>query len=87
MSCQPVRAGGSLYSEIRGHRRHKSGILSGCDEMCGGIGDVTELLARISAGDRSAEEALLPQVYVELHRLARAQLRSERPWGADQPSE
>lgn len=47
--------------------------------MSGGKGDVTELLARISAGDRSAEEALLPQVYVELHRLARAQLRSERP--------
>lgn len=42
-------------------------------------GDVTELLARISKGDRSAEEALLPRVYVELHRLARAQLRGERP--------
>jgi len=42
-------------------------------------GEVTKLLCRLSAGDHSAEEALLPRVYIELHRLAAAQLRSERP--------
>ncbi len=41
-------------------------------------GELTKLLCRLSAGDRSAEEALLPQVYLELHRLAAAHLRSER---------
>jgi len=44
-----------------------------------GKGEVTELLCRLSAGDRSAEDALLPRIYVELHRLAISQLRSERP--------
>lgn len=42
-------------------------------------GEVTQLLARLSAGDRSAEQALLPCVYAELHRIAKAHLRSERP--------
>jgi RNA polymerase sigma-70 factor, ECF subfamily len=42
-------------------------------------GEVTVLLERLADGDRSAEEALIPQVYVELHRLAMARLKSERP--------
>jgi RNA polymerase sigma factor (TIGR02999 family) len=42
-------------------------------------GEVTLLLDRLADGDRSAEEALMPRVYVELHRLAMARLRSERP--------
>ena len=42
-------------------------------------GEITRLLTRISSGDKSAEEDLLPRVYLELHRLALAQLRSERP--------
>jgi RNA polymerase sigma factor (TIGR02999 family) len=42
-------------------------------------GSITELLARLGEGDRSAEEELLPQVYVELHRLATARMRAERP--------
>ena len=42
-------------------------------------GEVTVLLERMAEGDRSAEEALLPRVYVELHRLAAARLSSERP--------
>jgi RNA polymerase sigma-70 factor, ECF subfamily len=42
-------------------------------------GDVTLLLTRISEGDRTAEEALIPRVYVELHRMAMARLRTERP--------
>jgi RNA polymerase sigma factor (TIGR02999 family) len=44
-----------------------------------GKGEVTLLLERLADGDRSAEEALLPRVYVELHRLAMAKMRSERP--------
>ena len=42
-------------------------------------GEVTHLLKRLAAGDLSAEEELVPRVYVELHRLAAAQLRGERP--------
>ena len=42
-------------------------------------GEVTLLLERLAAGDQSAEDALLPRVYVELHRLALARLRKERP--------
>ena len=41
-------------------------------------GEVTVLLERLSEGDRSAEEALMPRVYVELHRLATSRMRSER---------
>jgi len=41
--------------------------------------DVTQLLRRLSAGDRSAKNELLPHVYAELKRLAAAQLRNERP--------
>jgi RNA polymerase sigma factor (TIGR02999 family) len=42
-------------------------------------GEITLLLDRLAEGDRSAEEALMPRVYVELHRLAMARLKSERP--------
>jgi RNA polymerase sigma factor (TIGR02999 family) len=42
-------------------------------------GEVTLLLHRLSEGDRSAEEALVPRVYVELHRLALRRLGAERP--------
>ena len=42
-------------------------------------GEVTVLLHRLSEGDRSAEEALIPRVYVELHRLALRRLGCERP--------
>ena len=37
--------------------------------------DVTRLLTAYSAGEEGALEALMPQVYSELHRLARAQRR------------
>lgn len=40
---------------------------------------VTELLERWSEGDQKALEELLPLVYDELHRLAGAYLRRERP--------
>jgi len=42
-------------------------------------GDVTLLLARLAKGDRSAEEALIPRVYGELHRMSMARLKTERP--------
>lgn len=46
--------------------------------MAASKGDITVLLHRLAEGDRSAEEDLLPRVYVELHRLATARMRSER---------
>lgn len=42
-------------------------------------GEITLLLDRLSKGDRSAEDALMPRVYLELHRLATARLKAERP--------
>lgn len=41
--------------------------------------DVTQLLVSWSQGDQSALERLMPLVYSELHRLASAYLRRERP--------
>jgi len=49
-------------------------------------GDVTILLERVADGDWSAEEELMPRVYVELHRLAMARFRSERPGHTLQPT-
>jgi RNA polymerase sigma-70 factor, ECF subfamily len=49
-------------------------------------GEITLLLDRLSAGDRSAEEALMPSVYLELHRLASARMRGERPGHTIQPT-
>jgi len=40
--------------------------------------DVTALLRAWSAGDRDALDEMMPAVYAELHRLARAHLRRER---------
>ncbi|HVK74126.1 MAG TPA: ECF-type sigma factor [Kofleriaceae bacterium] len=47
--------------------------------MADGPATVTLLLRAWRAGDRSALDALLPQVYAELHRLAVGVLRGERP--------
>lgn len=41
--------------------------------------ETSQLLARWSAGDQQALGLLVPQVYGQLRRLARAQLRRERP--------
>jgi len=49
-------------------------------------GEITILLDRLAAGDRSAEEALIPRVYVELHRLAKSRLKSERSEHTLQPT-
>jgi RNA polymerase sigma-70 factor, ECF subfamily len=42
-------------------------------------GDVTQLLKAMHAGDPAAADRLLPLVYAELHRLAQAYMRRERP--------
>ena len=49
-------------------------------------GQVTLLLDRFAQGDRSAEEALIALVYVELHRLALLRLKAERPGHTLQPT-
>jgi RNA polymerase sigma factor (TIGR02999 family) len=42
-------------------------------------GEVTQLLKAMHGGDSAAAEHLLPLVYNELHRLAQAYMRRERP--------
>jgi len=42
-------------------------------------GEITALLQRWSAGDRTAFDELLPLVYGDLHRIARDRMRHERP--------
>ena len=42
-------------------------------------GEVTRLLKALSAGDATASDRLLPLVYNELHRIASAYMRRERP--------
>ncbi|HEX3968842.1 MAG TPA: sigma-70 family RNA polymerase sigma factor [Edaphobacter sp.] len=44
-----------------------------------GCGEVTQLLEAMHEGDLGAAEKLLPLVYTELHRLAKAYMRRERP--------
>jgi len=49
-------------------------------------GDVTQLLARWSGGDRAALDSLVPVVYGELRRMAARYLRRERPEHTLQPT-
>jgi RNA polymerase sigma factor (TIGR02999 family) len=42
-------------------------------------GEVTRLLKAMNAGDAAAAEQLLPLIYKELHRIAEAYMRRERP--------
>jgi RNA polymerase sigma factor (TIGR02999 family) len=49
-------------------------------------GDVTQLLKAMHAGDNSAGDRLLPLVYRELHKLAEAYMRRERPDHTLQPT-
>jgi len=51
-----------------------------------GDGDVTQLLKAMHAGDPAAADRLLPLVYRELHRLAQAYMRRERPDHTLQPT-
>ena len=43
------------------------------------MSDVTRILSQIEQGDREAIEQLLPLVYDELRKLARAKLANEKP--------
>jgi RNA polymerase sigma factor (TIGR02999 family) len=56
----------------------ESDIITAPLRMATEIGEVTLLLHRLAEGDRSAEDALMSRVYVELHRLAMARLQAER---------
>lgn len=49
-------------------------------------GSVTHLLARLREGDRTALDPLVAIVYPELHRIAAAYLREERPSHVLQPT-
>lgn len=49
--------------------------------------NVTQLLQAIEAGDESARERLVSRLYSELHALATARLRRERPGHTLQPTE
>ncbi len=69
--------------------RYKQSIAAIISEYSGmqeSGGEVPKLLARMSAGDRTAEHALLPHVYAELHRQAASRMRSERPGHTLQPT-
>lgn len=48
--------------------------------------ETTELLKALRAGDGEAAEKLLPLVYAELHRVAAAYMRRERPGHTLQPT-
>ena len=54
--------------------------------MCADGGDVTLLLRAMKNGDERAAEQLLPLVYKELHRLAKAYMRRERSDHTLQPT-
>jgi len=49
-------------------------------------GDVTQLLAEIRRGNKTAEARLIPLVYSELRRLAAYYLKGERPGHTLQPT-
>jgi len=49
-------------------------------------GEVTRLLKAMAHGDPQAADNLLPLVYAELHRLAKAYMRRERPDHTLQPT-
>jgi RNA polymerase sigma-70 factor, ECF subfamily len=49
-------------------------------------GQITQLLKAMHSGDAHAAEELLPRVYAELHRLASAYMRRERPNHTLQPT-
>jgi RNA polymerase sigma-70 factor (ECF subfamily) len=49
-------------------------------------GEVTQLLKAMAHGDPQAADNLLPLIYAELHRLAKAYMRRERPDHTLQPT-
>jgi RNA polymerase sigma-70 factor (ECF subfamily) len=58
----------------------------GVISMTASPGEVTVLLHALRQGDRGAGDKLFPLVYSELHRLARAYMRRERPNHTLQPT-
>jgi RNA polymerase sigma-70 factor (ECF subfamily) len=48
--------------------------------------DVTDLLRRVTGGDKEAEVELMPEIYRELHKIAAAYMRRERPDHTLQPT-
>lgn len=48
--------------------------------------DITQLLSKVTAGDREAQSKLISIVYDELHRLASYYMRQERPDHTLQPT-
>jgi|SRR5579884_283424 len=76
----------SQQPALRGIASVISVIIAGRFNMEADKGEITLLLERVAEGDRAAEEALMPRVYVELHRLAMARLKSERPDHTLQPT-
>lgn len=54
--------------------------------MSDGSGEVTRLLAQLRAGNEDAAAELAPLIYQELHRLAAACMRRERPEHTLQPT-
>jgi RNA polymerase sigma factor (TIGR02999 family) len=56
------------------------------DEKSDHIPDVTELLQRWTAGDRSALEQIIPLIYNQLRAMAEIQLRGERATPTLQPT-
>lgn len=59
--------------------RRRRGILSGVEAShLTGDADVTQLLGELARGNRAVEDTLIPLVYAELRRIARALMRGER---------
>ena len=52
----------------------------------GGLGEITQLLARWAEGESGTVERLAPLVYDQLHAIAEAYLRDERPDHTLQPA-
>ena len=64
------------------NRQATAAGVSGRDDRGSGDRDVTTLLLQWRQGDRSALDELIPLVYRELRRVARARLRGEQAGGA-----
>ena len=52
-----------------------------------GVPEISELLDRVRAGDATAEQALLGELYGELHRLASLHMRRQAAWHSLQATE
>ena len=49
-------------------------------------GEITSLLDKLRAGDRTAQDRLIEKTYPDLHRIAQAHFRHERPGHVLQPT-